>query len=54
MDEVKQHIVFCPVCCSNVDVEGRDGQRVEVECGSCGQPWQMELDSDRITKHSMN
>jgi uncharacterized Zn finger protein len=45
-------IVFCPVCCSNVDVEDSPGTEVRLECVSCGQVWVMEFSPDRIAQYS--
>lgn len=46
-------IMFCPVCCSNIDVEGADGETVSLECISCEAVFTVTLDAVKIAKHSM-
>lgn len=47
-------IAFCPVCCSNVDLEGEPGSEVELECITCEQKWRMLLDPDRFATYSIS
>ena len=44
-------IVFCPLCCSQVDVMKSGVQ--ELDCGACGQTWTMDVDPDRVAAHSL-
>lgn len=46
-------IMFCPVCCSNIDVEGIDGETVTLECVTCEVSFTVTLDAAKIAKHSM-
>lgn len=47
-------IVFCPMCCSNVDVLAFDGDVVELMCNSCEQVWTMLIEVERFAQHSIN
>jgi len=47
-------IAFCPVCCTNIDLEGDAGETVKLTCGSCGQEFEMVLDPQRFAEHSIN
>jgi transcription elongation factor Elf1 len=47
-----QAIAFCPVCCTNIDVEGAGRQ--ELQCGSCGQEFSMDVDPERFAQHSIH
>jgi len=42
-------IVFCPVCCTPVDVAASDR---DIMCPVCTQQWTMVIDLDRIANHS--
>lgn len=44
---------FCPVCCSTVDVVCVDGEKVELDCVSCEQVWEMKIDANRFATHSI-
>lgn len=51
---MRAFIFFCPVCCSQVDAQGEDGQRLDLECVSCGQVFNLTVDFDRVAEHSMH
>jgi hypothetical protein len=53
MSKLVSVIVFCPCCCSNIDLIEADGTDVEVSC-ECGQTWTMKLDEERLLANGMH
>lgn len=47
-------IVWCPCCCSPVDVEALPETPAELDCGVCGQPFTLTIDPERFTEHSLH
>ncbi len=52
--ELVSGILFCPVCCSNVDVVAPNFSVQEFECESCQQTWTMRVLESRLASHSMS
>lgn len=44
-------IIFCPLCCSTIDVV-ESGQQSH-ECVSCGTEFTVNLDPDKVAEHSL-
>jgi len=52
VEEFRGEILFCPCCCSPVDVSvpGQTG----FECVNCGQTWTMAVNSERQAEFSIH
>lgn len=50
--ETTMVILVCPVCASPLDAEVHVLPQ-ELECGCCGQTWEMLVDADRNARHSL-
>lgn len=48
---IHQLILFCIVCCTPVDVEGAEGDKVTTTCGACGQVFSFVLSPERVAQH---
>jgi hypothetical protein len=44
-------ILYCPVCCTNVDVTEPGEQ--SFECTSCGTKWSVTVEAKIVAEHSM-
>jgi hypothetical protein len=44
-------IVYCPVCCTNMDAEGYGLQ--ELECVNCETEFTVTLEKAKVAAHSM-
>lgn len=51
MSEFAGAILYCPVCCTNVDVD-EAGQQ-EFECDTCRTKWSVTVDPEITAAHSM-
>jgi hypothetical protein len=44
-------IVYCPVCCTNMDADGWGEQHLE--CGNCETSFTVMLEREKVAAHSM-
>lgn len=51
MDEFTA-IIFCPVCCSNIDVD--QAGEVALECGSCETRFIVILEPAKVAAHALH
>lgn len=51
MAEFEGGVIFCPLCCSKIDLVRED--MTVFECYNCGQRWGMTIDPDRLAQYSI-
>jgi hypothetical protein len=51
--QVESLILFCPVCCSTVEIEAQDGDQPTLICTSCDQEFSMTISLARLRAHSI-
>lgn len=52
---VEAHILFCPNCCTHVDVETEhDGQKIDLVCVSCEFEFTVTVDRKKIAESNLH
>lgn len=51
-EEFTGAIIFCPVCCSNVDADGWGS--FNYECQNCGTEFSVDLKPSVVAEHAMH